>query len=104
MLRIVFLIIITIKITSTLVYMILYYRLIRCRINMESSNTASDIKKLERGTTKLKFGIERLLAQDKKEDETMPSVSRMNNPITKPVPQIAVPCSDCVSSIFRCCR
>lgn len=73
---------------------------------MESSNTASDIKKLERGTTKLKFGIERLLAQDtsEKQDETMPSVSRMNNPITKPVPQIAVPCSDCVSSLFRCCR
>lgn len=71
-------------------------------INMESS----DIKKLERGTTKLKFGIERLLAQDtcEKEDETMPSVSRVNNPISKPVPQIAVPCSDCVSSLFRCCR
>lgn len=39
---------------------------------------------------KLKFGIERLLSEEPK--------------LAKPVPTMAVPCSDCVTSLFRCCR
>lgn len=45
---------------------------------------------------KLKFGIDRLLSQD-------PSTNHIHQ-VSKPVPTMAVPCSDCVSSLFRCCR
>lgn len=41
-------------------------------------------------SAKLKFGIERLLSEEPK--------------LAKPVPTVAVPCSDCVTSLFRCCR
>ncbi|XP_066150848.1 H2.0-like homeobox protein [Euwallacea fornicatus] len=61
----------------------------------------------ERETTKLKFGIERLLANDPSDkiNEEMQTVQRrVTTTITKPLPQVAVPCSDCVSSLFRCCR
>lgn len=49
------------------------------------ANTNSSTK-----SVKLKFGIERLLSEEPK--------------LAKPVATVAVPCSDCVTSLFRCCR
>ncbi|CAG9854177.1 unnamed protein product [Phyllotreta striolata] len=53
----------------------------------------------EKQPLKLKFGIDQLLS----------STSREKHPvfpkgIAKPTPTVAVPCSDCVSSIYRCCK
>lgn len=53
-----------------------------------------------RTSTKLKFGIDRLLSSDIVDDNKM----RIENQfITKPQPTVAIPCSDCVTSLFRCC-
>lgn len=51
----------------------------------------------EKQPPKLKFGIDQLLATSK-EKEALPKG------ITKPTPTMAIPCSDCVSSIYRCCK
>lgn len=52
-----------------------------------------------RTSTKLKFGIDRLLSTDVDINKT-----RIDGHfITKPQPTVAVPCSDCVTSLFRCC-
>ncbi|KAL1505783.1 hypothetical protein ABEB36_005264 [Hypothenemus hampei] len=55
---------------------------------------------------KLKFGIDTLLSNDKSkglEREIMGGSNKNISSITKPFPQVAVPCSDCVSSLFRFC-
>ncbi|XP_018319906.1 homeobox protein LOX10 isoform X1 [Agrilus planipennis] len=47
---------------------------------------------------KLKFGIDSILASNPTSLE-----ENCKNSIAKPTPTIAVPCSDCVTSLFRCC-
>ncbi|XP_050298209.1 H2.0-like homeobox protein [Anthonomus grandis grandis] len=61
---------------------------------------ASTTTRLEKDKPKLKFGMDRLLSSE----ENNTSTHIANGSIAKPLPQIAVPCSDCVSSLFRCCR
>lgn len=60
---------------------------------MDSSRTEAGTEKSQ---VKLKFGIDRLLSTEPTCDIRL-SVSR-------PLPTVAVPCSDCVTSLFRCCR
>lgn len=48
--------------------------------------------------SKLKFGVDRLLSPDE------PKSSVLNVGVLTPRPTVAVPCSDCVSSLLRCCR
>lgn len=48
----------------------------------------------------LKFGIDRLLAREP--NIASDEIQSLRN-ITKPKPTIRVPCSDCVTSLFRCC-
>ncbi|KAB0798979.1 hypothetical protein PPYR_06859 [Photinus pyralis] len=50
----------------------------------------------------LKFGIDRLLGSD--QDSAPKSISSNLHHLPKPLPTVAVPCSDCVTSLFRCCR
>lgn len=68
-----------------------------CELN-NSLNIVNNNNKKE--PVKLKFGIDRLLAADQ------PSLNKDTSAllIAKPLPTIAVPCSDCVTSLFRCCR
>lgn len=63
-------------------------------------------------TKLLKFGIDRLLStsatpEEKKLEKDLsnmlPTIISYNG-ISKPTPTIAVPCSDCVSSLYRCCK
>lgn len=62
--------------------------------SQESNLHTNSIK----ATTKLKFGIDRLLSSD------TDNKTRIDNQfITKPQPTVAIPCSDCVTSLFRCC-
>ncbi|CAG9826759.1 unnamed protein product [Diabrotica balteata] len=56
------------------------------------------ISSSEKEPIKLKFGIDQLLS-----NETLPK-DNLPKGITKPTPTIAIPCSDCVSSIYRCCK
>ncbi|XP_057654135.1 H2.0-like homeobox protein [Diorhabda carinulata] len=56
----------------------------------------------EKEPLKLKFGIDQLLAKSARSDNINNENSHAG--ITKPTPTIAVPCSDCVSSIYRCCK
>ncbi|XP_030747327.1 H2.0-like homeobox protein [Sitophilus oryzae] len=59
----------------------------------------------EKKQEKLKFGIDRLLSEDKERHSPEANNHVQKTPsVTKPMPHIAVPCSDCVTSIFRCCR
>ncbi|XP_044255416.1 H2.0-like homeobox protein [Tribolium madens] len=44
----------------------------------------------------LKFGIDRLLASEPYKDN--------KSVVAKPLATVPVPCSDCVTSLFRCCR
>lgn len=60
---------------------------------MDSSRTETGTDKSQ---VKLKFGIERLLS-------TEPSCN-IRLSVSRPLPTVAVPCSDCVTSLFRCCR
>lgn len=47
---------------------------------------------------KLKFGIDRLLSSE------TDGCARMDSQyVAKPQPTVAIPCSDCVTSLFRCC-
>lgn len=62
----------------------------------------------ERPSSQLKFGIDRLLASDSGRrfiDDNRNDTD--NHPIyvqaKKAQPSLAVPCSDCVTSLFRCC-
>ncbi|KAK5643735.1 hypothetical protein RI129_007580 [Pyrocoelia pectoralis] len=50
----------------------------------------------------LKFGIDRLLGSD--QESAPKNVSSNLHHLAKPLPTVAVPCSDCVTSLFRCCR
>lgn len=52
--------------------------------------------------TKLKFGIEALLSSSDKTKHTIDGV--LGNNLSKPLPTMTIPCSDCVTSLFRCCR
>lgn len=47
---------------------------------------------------KLKFGVDRLLSPDE------PKPIGSTTQIVAPRPTVAVPCSDCVTSLLRCCR
>lgn len=66
-----------------------------------------DASRTEAGTdnksqVKLKFGIERLLSKS-----TEPATCNIRLSLSRPsvpIPTVAVPCSDCVTSLFRCCR
>lgn len=72
---------------------------------MEIHNTKSMIRNIDREPIKLKFGIDRLLSNDNEDQEDEETtVLNKNLPISKPLAQMAVPCSGCVSSLFRCCR
>lgn len=68
---------------------------------MENVSDKTD-KHLSKDSVKLKFGIEALLSTDEKDKQSLGSVLGSN--ISKPLPAIGVPCSDCVTSLFRCCR
>lgn len=50
---------------------------------------------------KLKFGIDRLLSSDNNSNEK--EVHHQIFGLAKPQPTVAVPCSECVTSLFRCC-
>lgn len=67
-----------------------------------SSKTTREISLQEKQTPKLKFGIDRLLS-DKPPSLRNSEVCAVDKflPVTKPT--AIVPCSDCVSSLFRCC-
>ncbi|XP_023022726.2 homeobox protein DBX1-A [Leptinotarsa decemlineata] len=57
----------------------------------------------EKEPTRLKFGIDRLLSSS----DSLPraqDLSPKGTAITKPTPTMAIPCSDCVSSLYRCCK
>ncbi|XP_048518667.1 homeobox protein Nkx-6.2 isoform X2 [Dendroctonus ponderosae] len=72
---------------------------------MEIHNTNSMMRNIDREPIKLKFGIDRLLSNDNEDQEDEEkNVSSKSLPISKPLAQMAVPCSGCVSSLFRCCR
>lgn len=63
----------------------------RTSVQMEAHH-----QRTEREPVKLKFGIDRLLSNDVSKSVT--------TPVAKPLATVAVPCSDCVTSLFRCCR
>lgn len=58
----------------------------------------------------LKFGIDRLLSKTETKEEMKSRLSHISHSfvsykgVSKPTPTIAVPCSDCVSSLYRCCK
>ncbi|GJQ64994.1 hypothetical protein Trydic_g7156 [Trypoxylus dichotomus] len=54
--------------------------------------------KSEKESIKLKFGIDRLLSS-----ETVSAPKTYHHQVAKPQPTVAIPCSDCVTSLFRCC-
>lgn len=51
---------------------------------------------------KLKFGVDRLLTPDEPKKE--PEIGAQGPQVLYPKATMAVPCSDCVSSLLRCCR
>lgn len=53
--------------------------------------------KSEKEPVKLKFGIDRLLSPEINGPKTY------HHQVAKPQPTVAIPCSDCVTSLFRCC-
>lgn len=77
------------------------------------SKMLNDITESNKEVKILKFGIDRLLSSsgtktDKKSERNcyttiLPSIISYNG-ISKPMPTIPVPCSDCVSSLYRCCK
>lgn len=73
-------------------------------MDSQKNNTTINIRN-EKQPTQLKFGIDRLLATDthSSSEETSQMVHHHHH-VAKPLPTIAVPCSDCVTSLFRCCR
>jgi hypothetical protein len=56
-----------------------------------------DMSRTKTDKDPLKFGIDRLLAAEPFKDNKSVSVA-------KPLATVPVPCSDCVTSLFRCCR
>ncbi|CAH0561029.1 unnamed protein product [Brassicogethes aeneus] len=78
----------------------------------ETARTAIHLSKPEMESPKLKFGIDRLLSnttdsstRDQCKSERPHFIANMiETNVTKPLPTLTVPCSDCVSSIFRCCK
>ena len=64
--------------------------------NEQSSYVMKSGKEIE----KLKFGIDRLLSLDP--DNGKPNRQHQHQ-VAKPQPTVAIPCSDCVTSLFRCC-
>ncbi|CAG9764156.1 unnamed protein product [Ceutorhynchus assimilis] len=66
---------------------------------MESRTTA-DLLNTEKAPNKLKFGIERLLSSNNPDENK--TFGKANPTISKPLPHIVVPCSDC--ELYRCCR
>ncbi|CAH1160157.1 unnamed protein product [Phaedon cochleariae] len=63
--------------------------------HLRVSHTIMNQTASQREPTKLKFGIDRLLSSSHNSSERDPPCA------PKPV---AVPCSECVSSIYRCCK
>ncbi|KAF7278425.1 H2.0-like homeobox protein [Rhynchophorus ferrugineus] len=70
------------------------------------TGTAPSVVINDKKHEKLKFGIDRLLSNDIDKKPSADSIHSQKTQahITKPLPQMAVPCSDCVTSLFRCCR
>lgn len=58
----------------------------------------------DKGPVKLKFGIDRLLSSEPCSIRVSVSRAPSSILVAKPFPTVAVPCSDCVTSLFRCCR
>lgn len=76
-----------------------------------SSEHLFNISSSKKEPQKLNFGIDRLLSTDTSKDhcirESLYSSLQQNMVsanISKPLPTIAIPCSDCVTSLYRCCR
>ncbi|XP_060531355.1 H2.0-like homeobox protein [Cylas formicarius] len=70
---------------------------------MDNCTTERHMPNIEKGPAKLKFGIDRLLSAEYSRKLNCENGNN-NSTISKPLPQMAVPCSDCVTSLFRCCR
>lgn len=76
-----------------------------------SSERLFNVSTTKKEPQKLNFGIDRLLSTDTSKDNcireslfsSLPQ-NMISSNITKPLPTIAIPCSDCVTSLYRCCR
>lgn len=80
-----------------------------------SMNTSmlNNLSESRKETKSLKFGIDRLLSisesnEEKKSEKhclsnILPSIISYTS-VSKPTPTIAIPCSDCVSSLYRSCK
>lgn len=66
---------------------------------MELNQSDTQVCKMFEKENPLKFGIDRLLAKESQKSNSDDVVQH----IAKPLPTIGVPCSDCVTSLFRCC-
>lgn len=70
----------------------------------------NNLNETRKETKVLKFGIDRLLSKTDSKVEMKSRLSHLSpsivsyNGVSKPTPTIAVPCSDCVSSLYRCCK
>ncbi|KAJ8945405.1 hypothetical protein NQ314_009243 [Rhamnusium bicolor] len=76
-----------------------------------SSESLFSISSSKKEPQKLNFGIDRLLSIDSSKtncirDSLFSNISQNMNlsNVSKPLPTIAIPCSDCVTSLYRCCR
>lgn len=80
-----------------------YYRTISRQLVPISSTlwrTWRENMDIARTKPKLKFGIERILAEEPPPPPPQPETRC--SAVSKPL--VPVPCSDCVTSLFRCCR
>lgn len=79
---------------------------------MSVNTSIFDIPNLEKKPVTLKFGIDRLLSTSESKTHQIHGSSYVNivsstsnlGHITKPTPTVAVPCSSCVTSLYRCCK
>ncbi|KAF5302166.1 hypothetical protein FQR65_LT08589 [Abscondita terminalis] len=71
-------------------------------MEIQYNEFATNLKNNRQQTSQLKFGIDRLLGSDIESVTKNESISAQN--LAKPLPTVAIPCSDCVTSLFRCCR
>ncbi|KAK4887022.1 hypothetical protein RN001_003293 [Aquatica leii] len=70
-------------------------------MEVQYNDIATNLKS-NKQTNQLKFGIDRLLGSNNESVSKNESVSAHN--LAKPLPTVAIPCSGCVTSLFRCCR